>query len=115
MAFTRAARRLAPRVRLVDSPDGQRKTQPSPVPVVGGVAVFLAALVALTVVGLASPTMAEALTADPRRALGLLLAATIIVVVGLIDDRFNLRARYKLAGQAVAAAVLISLGGFVIQ
>ena len=42
-------------------------------------------------------------------------AAAIIVAVGVIDDKYNLRARYKLAGQAVAAAVLISLGGVVIE
>ena len=109
--FTRAARRLAPRIGLLDAPDGRRKTQPKPVPVVGGAAVFLAAVVALVVVAFASPAATAALTADPRRALGLLLAAAVIVGVGLLDDRFNLRARYKFAGQAVAAGVLIYSAG----
>src|SRR5262245_62785904 len=37
LAFTRAGRALAHRVGLVDAPDGRRKTQTRPVPVVGGV------------------------------------------------------------------------------
>ena len=115
LVFTRSARDVAPRLGLVDRPDGRRKTQTRAVPVTGGVAVFLATLVALAVVALVSPTAGEALTADARRAVGLLLAGVLIVTVGLIDDRYNLRARYKLAGQAVAAAVLTGVGGFVIQ
>ena len=41
-AFTWTARSIAPRLGLVDTPDGNRKTHAKAVPVLGGVAVFLA-------------------------------------------------------------------------
>jgi UDP-GlcNAc:undecaprenyl-phosphate GlcNAc-1-phosphate transferase len=115
LLFTRLARSLAARAGLVDSPDGRRKIQARPVPVAGGIAVLLAALTALGVAAAASPAVAAALTADARQSLALLAAAVLIVAVGLADDRFNLRARYKLLGQAAAALVLIVPGHFVIE
>lgn len=115
LLLTRAARSLATRAGFLDNPDGRRKTQERPVPVAGGVAVLLAALAALGVAAVLSPVVASALSADARQSLALLAAAAIIVGVGLADDKFNLRARYKLAGQAIAALVLVVPGHFVIE
>jgi UDP-GlcNAc:undecaprenyl-phosphate GlcNAc-1-phosphate transferase len=84
--------------------------------VVGGVAVFAAALVALAVATLASPAVAAALAAEPpRRSLALLAAAILIVALGLIDDRYDLRARYKVLGQLTAILVLVYAGDFHIE
>lgn len=43
--------------------------------------------------------------------LGLLIGCTIIFIGGLIDDMLNLKPIYKMAFQAVATIVLISVGG----
>jgi len=115
LALTRAARDVAARNGMVDSPDRRRKTQVAPVPVGGGVAVLLAALAALAAVALGNPDVAEALTADPRKSLALLAAAVLIAAVGLLDDRYNLRARYKLLGQTAAILVVVVGGDFVIH
>jgi UDP-GlcNAc:undecaprenyl-phosphate GlcNAc-1-phosphate transferase len=115
LVLTRTARRVARRVGLVDAPDGRRKMQARPVPVVGGVAVFLAAASALLVTALACPDVAAAFAADARRTAALLLAAGLITLVGVADDRYGLRARYKLLGQAAAIAVLVAAGGFVVE
>ena len=45
-----------------------------------------------------------------REAQGIFLAATFIVFLGLIDDRFQLDAVTKLAGQALAAGILLVYG-----
>jgi len=45
-----------------------------------------------------------------RESLGIFLAATLLVVMGLIDDRFELDALTKLAGQALAAGILLLYG-----
>jgi UDP-GlcNAc:undecaprenyl-phosphate GlcNAc-1-phosphate transferase len=45
-----------------------------------------------------------------RDSLGIFLAATLLVVMGLIDDRFELDALTKLAGQALAAGILLLYG-----
>ena len=45
-----------------------------------------------------------------RDSLGIFLAATLLVAIGLIDDRFELDALTKLAGQALAAGILLIFG-----
>lgn len=45
-----------------------------------------------------------------REAQGIFLAATFVVVLGMIDDRYELDALTKLAGQALAAGILLSFG-----
>lgn len=115
VAFTRAGRSLGDRVGLLDAPDGRRKTHARPIPVVGGVAVFAAAVAALAVTAAVRPDVAAALAADARRYAALLTAAAVIVAVGVIDDRFNLRARYKLLGQLAAVLVLVVPGHFLIE
>ncbi len=45
-----------------------------------------------------------------RESLGIFLAATLLVAIGLIDDRFELDALTKLAGQALAAGILLIFG-----
>jgi UDP-GlcNAc:undecaprenyl-phosphate GlcNAc-1-phosphate transferase len=45
-----------------------------------------------------------------RESLGIFLAATLLVAIGLVDDRFELDALTKLAGQALAAGILLLFG-----
>ena len=100
---------LTPRVReaairfgIVDRPDGHLKGQKEPVPYLGGIAIYLSFLLAL------------ALTVDfSRETLGLLLAGSIVVLVGLVDDLGSLKPWTKLAGQTVAVLVLVKSGIFI--
>lgn len=115
LVFTRFCRDVAGRIGWLDAPDNQRKIQARAVPVSGGVGVLLATLVALTVAAILSPTVAAALVADPRTSITLLIAAVLLTVIGLADDRFNLRARHKLLGQLLAIMVLIGSGPFLIE
>jgi len=87
---------LTPRVReaairfgIVDRPDGRLKSQKEPVAYLGGLAIYLSFLLAL------------ALTVQfSRETLGLLLAGSIVVLIGLVDDLGSLRPWTKLAGQS---------------
>lgn len=115
IVFTRIARSVASRVGMLDAPDGHRKKQTRPIPVAGGVAVFAAALLTLLLAAISDATIAEAFTENLRKSLGLLFAAGLITFVGVIDDRYNLRARYKLGGQILAVLVLVIGGDFVAQ
>jgi UDP-GlcNAc:undecaprenyl-phosphate GlcNAc-1-phosphate transferase len=45
-----------------------------------------------------------------REAQGIFLAATFVVLLGMIDDRYELDALTKLAGQTVAAGILLTFG-----
>src|SRR5438067_3419705 len=113
--LTRLARGAAARAGLVDVPDRMRKIQARPVPVAGGVAVLFAAVLTLVVAAFAVPDIGDALSAHPGQTLALFAAAVLITAVGLADDRFNLRARYKVLGQLAAILVLVLGGGFQIE
>jgi UDP-GlcNAc:undecaprenyl-phosphate GlcNAc-1-phosphate transferase len=76
---------------------------------------LIAAVFALVVGAFVFPEISSGLTSQPRQTIGLFVAAVMITIVGLVDDRFNLRARYKLLGQLAAVLVLILGGGFLVQ
>jgi UDP-GlcNAc:undecaprenyl-phosphate GlcNAc-1-phosphate transferase len=115
LACTAVFRAVAGRVGLVDKPDGRRKEQAQPVALAGGLGVLLGGLLALLVVAAASTEVAAVLLADPARAASLAAAATVIALVGMVDDALNLRARHKLVGQMVAILILILGGGYLIE
>lgn len=93
------ARRAALAHQLVDRPDGRLKQQREPVPYLGGLALYLAFLGSL------------AFTFEFRHdVLGVLLAGTLVVMFGLIDDLGVLTPGEKLIGQLVAVFVLIKSG-----
>ncbi len=114
LAFTWAARAIAGRIGLVDRPDGRRKIQSHPVAVVGGLALFASTSLTVPVACLVSDRVLEAVLDDLRAPLALVAAGGVIAFVGLMDDIYNLRARYKLAGQIAAIAVLVFAGDFAI-
>ena len=81
---------------IVDRPDGNLKQHQRPVAYLGGIAIYLSFLATL------------ALTFDfSREVLGLLLAATIVILLGIIDDLKPLGPKVKLFGQIIAVFVLI--------
>lgn len=99
---------VARRVGLVDKPDNTRKLHKTAIPLVGGLTVFVSGIIAV-VVALAFGKV-ELGSDDPRELLGLLAASTVLVIVGVLDDRFNLRGRQKLFGQIIAVTLLILAG-----
>ena len=79
--LTPILRQAAIRFGIVDRPDGKLKTHRSPVPYLGGIAIYLSFLLSL------------AFTAEfQREVLGILLAGSIVVLLGLIDDLGVLKA-----------------------
>jgi len=91
--------RLAPRLGLLDHPEG-RKDHASPTPVVGGLAMLLACLAVLPFTLPLSYHTA---------ALG--VAALIVVAIGVYDDRHELDWTWRLGWQCVAGLVIALWGG----
>ncbi len=96
--------RLAEVTGYVDHPE-ERKLHTAATPLLGGVAVFTSALLAWVV---AMPFLPH--SAASAEAWELLAGAAVALVLGLVDDRFGMRPSIKLAGQAVAAAILLAGG-----
>lgn len=93
------ARRAALKYGMVDHPDGRLKHQREPVPYLGGLAIYLAFLVSLAFT-----------FAFRQEVLGMVLAGTLVMMLGLIDDFGVLSPGTKLAGQFLAVFVLIKSG-----
>jgi UDP-GlcNAc:undecaprenyl-phosphate GlcNAc-1-phosphate transferase len=114
-AFLAVARSAAAHFGLMDRPDGRRKVQKRPVAVVGGIALFATTLIALLLAGQIDPQVGHLLGQDARQAGWLLAAAAVIVLIGVLDDLKNLRARFKLLGQLFAVLLAVIGGGYVIS
>ena len=98
-----ALRPFAEVVGLVDKPGG-RKTHHGEVPVVGGIAMFAGLLVA-----------AVGGTALESGGLNILMVAAFMVVLGALDDRFNLPPRVRLFAHLSAAVALVYSTGYVVR
>ena len=103
--------RLSRKVGLVDRPDNHRKLHGREVPLGGGL-VLLATLVGtLLIAYFGYADFRNSLGPEQLRFLiGVVLAGGSIVTLGLVDDRFGMRGRTKLAGQAFAVTILIWCG-----
>jgi len=100
-------RRLAVRAHFVVEPD-ELRIHDRVTPYGGGVAMFLAFLVAVLVASQLGQL--KGLFAGSSEPLGLVLGAAVIFVVGFIDDVREMSAPAKVAGQVLAAMVLVFLG-----
>ena len=109
LALTPIVRSLAIRYGLVDGPDGRRKLQAKPIPLGGGLAIFLSAVAAVGAAVLFSPLREELLAQSPML-IGLGLAVLLIAAVGLIDDARGLRGRHKVMGQFAAVVIVMWCG-----
>ncbi len=89
-------KQLAVKIGAVDKPD-KRKVHTQVMPRLGGLAIYLATMLAIV--------CSMPITRD---LLGILLGGTWIVIVGVLDDKYSLPARVKLAGQMIAAVILVA-------
>jgi UDP-GlcNAc:undecaprenyl-phosphate/decaprenyl-phosphate GlcNAc-1-phosphate transferase len=97
--------RLAHRFGIIDKPT-HRKIHTHPVPYLGGAAILLGLTCAAGV-----RYFFDAMTADEFHKLSLLLgAAGCAFLLGLFDDKFKLRPRYKLFGQIAVAMIVVGSG-----
>jgi UDP-GlcNAc:undecaprenyl-phosphate GlcNAc-1-phosphate transferase len=99
------ARRTALRLDIVDRPSG-RKAHASPIPYLGGVAIYLAFIIIL-LVGWRSWNSGSGVAKATEQLIAILGGATLMALLGLVDDRFDLPALVKLAVQLIGAAVLV--------
>jgi UDP-GlcNAc:undecaprenyl-phosphate GlcNAc-1-phosphate transferase len=112
--LTPVVRGLALRLNVVDEPN-HRRVNTRTIARGGGVAVGIAflgvSLVLTMLVGkgsLAGFTLPDSI--EPNEINALLIGTALAAVIGLIDDVFNLRARWQLASQLVLAGGAVLLG-----
>lgn len=108
--FTFAAKRLAEKLGVLDCPDGVRKQQARPVPLLGGAAIFVVFFALLYF----SRAVVTAGNLDNRHWLGLFVGALILMIGGYLDDRYRLSPGRQIIFP-VAAALAVIIGGVGIE
>ena len=93
--------KLAKKLNIVDKPDA-RKVHSRVMPRLGGLAIYIAFLAGY----LYMSTIIEL-------PISIMVGATIIMLVGFIDDKFQIKPWQKLLGQLIAAIVVLSDGLFI--
>jgi UDP-GlcNAc:undecaprenyl-phosphate GlcNAc-1-phosphate transferase len=93
--------RLYPEVR-------ERDVHTTPTPRLGGIAMFLGVLASFWVAS--NLAQFDLIFADGGRVLAILAAALVIVLIGVADDVWDLDWMTKLAGQIIAAGILVWQG-----
>jgi UDP-GlcNAc:undecaprenyl-phosphate/decaprenyl-phosphate GlcNAc-1-phosphate transferase len=100
LAATFLARSAALRFDWLDQPS-HRKAHANPIPLLGGIAIYVAFLISVLVTN--SQTVLKEGTA-------VLIGATVLLVVGVIDDQRGMSPLPKLLAQA-STAILLVIGG----
>ncbi len=126
LILTKLFRKIALRHRILDKPS-ERKIHHMPKPLLGGVAIYLA----FTVTVLVNMIVVHMLVSNPAfshllsdTVIGhwrgapvvwgklaiILTGATLMMLLGLLDDLYSVRFRVKLAGQVLLALLLVGFG-----
>ncbi len=101
--LARATQCLALRLGAIDEPKGGRKIHEVATPLLGGLGIGLVVLIAF---GFLSPWLSV-----PSLALtGLMIAIIILVIGGVLDDRYDLPAKYQILFPIVASVTAVVCG-----
>ena len=98
-ALTPLVKKLAEKTGFVDIPKDERRMHNRAIPTIGGLAIFVAFVVAAL------------LLCGPSRELWSMLAGSLIIVIlGIVDDKYDLNAKLKFLVQIIAAVIPVSQG-----
>lgn len=93
---------FAAKTGAMDKPNA-RKVHKKPIPRIGGIGIWIAFMIGMLVVSFFTEIPED----QEFELIGLMVSGTLIVLIGVIDDYTNLPAKVKLAGQIIAACVLV--------
>ena len=107
LLLTPAVRIFALKKGILDKPD-DRKVHSKPIPILGGIAIYFGFIIAVIVGLLIANLFAFKLDLIPI--IGILICATLMVLVGILDDVRGISALTKFIFQLVIAGVAIYFG-----
>ncbi|WP_142413242.1 glycosyltransferase family 4 protein [Hathewaya massiliensis] len=100
LILTPIVRNLAIKVNAVDIPKDNRRVHKKPIPLLGGIAIFLSFVIGIIF-------QKESLNFQE---IGIIIGATIITIGGVLDDIREIRPLYKLLFQLAGTIALIAFG-----
>lgn len=97
--FTPLARQIAFKIKLLDHPNSKKKSHVHPMPLMGGFSIFFAFFTGVLFT-----------TNFNNYMYGILAGSTILLLLGIIDDKLGMMPRMKLSGQILVALIAYKAG-----
>jgi UDP-GlcNAc:undecaprenyl-phosphate GlcNAc-1-phosphate transferase len=111
LILTPLLRRFCERYRLLDEPQDDRRVHQKAVPRLGGVAIFLSLVVALSLLPLVRNLLTQTLRPELRAITAFLICGFLVLLLGVYDDLRGANATLKFAGLAAVTVLFYFLGG----
>lgn len=104
--LTPYAEKIAYRTGAIDVPEDNRRVHEKPIPRLGGLAIYASFVIATFIMAIVSRGFLNI----NKGHLGIFAGATVIVLVGMVDDSKQISAKVKLLGQIIAALIVVYSG-----
>jgi len=108
LILTPLIRKMAWKFDVVDRPGLSRKVHPCPIPLLGGLGVILSFLIVLLVAWSAG-WLSDGII-GVGQLLGIILGSMVLLVGGVLDDKYNLKPWQSFLFPVLAAALVVALG-----
>ncbi|HEY0724918.1 MAG TPA: MraY family glycosyltransferase, partial [Pyrinomonadaceae bacterium] len=108
---TPVIRRLCERYKLLDVPLDGRRLHRRAVPRLGGVALYLSCLAALSMLPFVDNLLTQTLSGFKSDFLTLIIPATLVLLLGAYDDLHGTNATVKFLGLGLIATLFYAMGG----
>lgn len=104
-------RRLCQRLKLLDIPTDGRRVHRTAIPRLGGLALYLSCLTALSLLPFLDNLLTQSLQSRQSEFLTIFIPATLVLLLGAYDDLRGTNAVFKFAGLAIISTLFYAMGG----
>ena len=111
LVTTPLIRRLCQRLKLLDVPIDNRRIHRTAIPRLGGVALFLSCLAALSLLPFVDNLLTDTLGGFKSEFLTLAIPGTLVLLVGIYDDLRGTNAIVKFVSLGLIASLFYAMGG----
>jgi len=111
LVLTPLIRRVCERLNLLDVPLDERRMHRKAVPRLGGVAIYLACVIALSALPLVDNMLTQTLRTYTAEIFVALIPATFVLFLGIYDDLRGTNATVKFASLGLIATLFFIMGG----
>ncbi|HJT65633.1 MAG TPA: MraY family glycosyltransferase [Pyrinomonadaceae bacterium] len=111
LIITPLVRRLCQRYKLLDIPTDGRRVHRTATPRLGGVALYLSCLSALSLLPFIDNLLTQKLDTLQGELLTIFIPATMVLLLGAYDDLRGTNAVFKFIGLGIIATIFYALGG----
>ena len=111
LVTTPLIRRLCERFKLLDVPADGRRIHRTAIPRLGGVALYLSCLAALSLLPFVDNLLTETLAGFKHEFLTLAIPATLVLLLGIYDDLRGTNAVVKFVALGIVSSLFYAMGG----